>query len=242
MRATNFEFHYRVWFIALIFTAGFGCYGFDHTNAAQALVRRLMGPGLDLGSGAGRHALQCTFALAAALLAAGAVMRTWGSAYLGREVVHDSALRSERVVADGPYRHCRNPLYLGNILGAAGIGSLASRTGWFVLVAGMTVFVLRLIGREESGLLKAQGEAYRAYLAAVPRLWPALRPRLPAGETTARWGQAWRAEAGFCIAAVATIGYAATLDLRYFAGIASVGWAFVLIWTVVKRQRGRAAT
>jgi protein-S-isoprenylcysteine O-methyltransferase Ste14 len=244
MRATNFEFHCRVWINMLIFGAGFLCYRFDRVNAAVALVRILTGPGMDMGSAEARRALQLTFAIAAALVTAAAAMRTWGSAYLDTKVVHDSALRSERLVADGPYRYCRNPLYFGNILGAAGIGLMASRTGWFVLVAGMILFVLRLIGREESGLLEAQGDIYRAYLTAVPRLWPALRPRLPASVRTAQWEQAWAGEAGFWIAAVAAIGYAATLDLRLFFGIAGISFAlYASIRVVLKRQRrDRAAS
>jgi hypothetical protein len=42
--------------------------------------------------------------------AAGAFLRTWGTAYLGAEVVKDSAMHGGAVVADGPYRHVRNPL------------------------------------------------------------------------------------------------------------------------------------
>ena len=44
-------------------------------------------------------------------LAAG--LRTWGAAYLRTEVVHDTAQHSEALVADGPFRYTRNPLYLG---------------------------------------------------------------------------------------------------------------------------------
>jgi len=43
-------------------------------------------------------------------------------AYLHSSVVHDSQLHSDRLVADGPYRRVRNPLYLGNILLAFGLG------------------------------------------------------------------------------------------------------------------------
>lgn len=76
-------------------------------------------------------------------------MRTWGAAYLRSEVVHDSNLRNETLVADGPFRYVRNPLYFGNVLLAAGMGLFASRLGWLILALGMVVFVYRLIGREE---------------------------------------------------------------------------------------------
>jgi protein-S-isoprenylcysteine O-methyltransferase Ste14 len=242
MRATDFEFRYRVFFIMLIFWAGFACYSFDRVNSAVALARLLDGRGMGAGFGHGRLALHFAFAIAAALITAGAGMRTWGSAYLGREVVHDRALHLEKLVADGPYRHCRNPLYFGNILAAAGVAFMASRTGGFVLIAGMILFALRLIGREESGLLKAQGEAYRTYLAVVPRLWPALRPRVPSGGTIPQWGQALAGEAAFWITALAAVGYAAVLNLRIFFGIAGIAVAiFGLVRAVLKVRRPRRA-
>ena len=46
-------------------------------------------------------------------LAAG--LRTWGAAYLRTEVVHDTAQHSEALVADGPFRYTRNPLYLASL-------------------------------------------------------------------------------------------------------------------------------
>ena len=45
MRATDFEFRYRFWFITLIFSLAFSCYTFDHVNAAVALVKLLAGRG-----------------------------------------------------------------------------------------------------------------------------------------------------------------------------------------------------
>ena len=89
-----------------------------------------------LNSLAARHALQGLFVLSATLVTAAAWIRTWGGAYLRTEVVHDTAVRTERLVADGPYRHLRNPLYFGNMLLAAGMAMLASRTGAVVIDPG----------------------------------------------------------------------------------------------------------
>ncbi len=105
MRATDFEFRYRFWFITLIFSLAFSCYTFDHVNAAVALVKLLAGRGFDMNSLAARQGIQILFALSATLVIAAAWMRTWGSAYLRAEVVHDSALRTEKLVADGPFRY-----------------------------------------------------------------------------------------------------------------------------------------
>ena len=182
------------------------------------------------------------FAVAALLVTAAAMMRTWAAAYLQSEVVHDPEMRTASVVADGPYRHVRNPLYLANILMSFGLGLMASRLGWVVIVVGMLIFMYRLIGREEAALLAGQGERYRAYHAAVPRLWPALAPRLPSAGSQARWRQAWRGEAFFWGFALASAAFAATLQLRYFGAIFVADFLFyVLLLPLWQRSRERSA-
>ncbi len=125
------------------------------------------------------NAYRLIFAFGALLLIVAAGLRTWGTSYLQAEVLRDTHLHTERLLADGPYRHVRNPLYLGNIFLAAGIGLMASRIGCLILLLGMTVFVIRLLLPEESELWRDQGEPYRFYCAAVPRVVPSLRPRMP---------------------------------------------------------------
>ncbi len=39
------------------------------------------------------------------------------------------------MVIDGPFRFTRNPLYIGNVSLAAGIGVVATPFGWLLLVA-----------------------------------------------------------------------------------------------------------
>ena len=82
-----------------------------------------------------------TIAIGALLVFAAAVLRTWASAYLRTEVVHDTSQHSKALVADGPFRFTRNPLYLANVPMAAGIGLLSSRLGWLFLVAANWLFV-----------------------------------------------------------------------------------------------------
>ena len=96
-------------------------------------------------------------------------------------------MHSDRLTAGGPYRYVRNPLYLGTILLALGLGAMATRFGSAIMVVGVPVIVYRLILREEAGLLASQGESYREYFRAVPRLIPALRPRVPLGEARPDW-------------------------------------------------------
>jgi protein-S-isoprenylcysteine O-methyltransferase Ste14 len=92
-----------------------------------------------------------------------------------------AAQHSDALVADGPFRYTRNPLYLANLPMAAGIGVLASRWGFVFLVLANWIFVYRLILREEEALRHSQGESYRAYCEKVLRFWPSFTSRLPPG-------------------------------------------------------------
>jgi protein-S-isoprenylcysteine O-methyltransferase Ste14 len=229
MRATSFEFRYRFWFISLLFWAAFAAYGIDPKNSGTALVHAF---GSDNPRGA--------FVLAALLIGLAALVRTWASAYLQSEKVHDANLRTEGVVADGPYRHLRNPLYLGNFLLALGMGLLVSRLGFAILVLGHAIFLLRLIGREESELLASQGERYRAYYDAVPRLVPSLRPRVPAGGLKPSWAQAFGGELFFWILFAGTTYFAVTLESRAIPTVALVGTViYFVMLAVLRRQRAR---
>jgi protein-S-isoprenylcysteine O-methyltransferase Ste14 len=212
MRATDFEFRNRFWVIAALFFVGFSCSFLDHQNAASALVR---------GSETGVHLVLGAGALLAALAAA---VRTWASAYLHTEVVKDHALHADRLVADGPYRHLRNPLYLGTLLLAVCFGLMASRLGFLVIVGGLLVFVLRLIGREEAALSQTQGSAFDAYRARVPRLWPALFPRIPASGAHPQWRQAFIGELAMWAFAIGAGAFAATFDQRLLYAFLALGF------------------
>src|SRR5580658_2452652 len=168
-QASEFEFRARFWFIFGLFWLGFLLYVVDRVNVSVALSRLFLGHP-DENSAQFGHAVLAFFALGTVFVTLGALIRSWAESYLHSSIVHDAALHGEQLVADGPYRYVRNPLYLGNLLLAIGIGVLASRAGFVVLALGMWIFLYRLILREEATLLASQGESYRRYYAAVPRL------------------------------------------------------------------------
>jgi hypothetical protein len=167
-----------------------------------------------------------------------AALRTWGAAYLRTEVVHDTAQHSEALVADGPFRYTRNPLYFANLPIAIGIGVLASRAGFVFLLLANWIFVYRLIYREEESLLKTQGKSYRAYCAAVPRFWPALRPRVPSGNIQPDWGQAFAGESFVWVFGVAELLIAVTLNPTIGVVTFLLGFvAHFLIARQIQKQR-----
>jgi Phospholipid methyltransferase len=80
----------------------------------------------------------------------------------------------ERLVTGGPYRFCRNPMYLGHLIFLAGIA--LSLDSW--LAAAVFVFHAawfdRRVRDDEARLSALFGDPYRAYLARVKRWIPGL--------------------------------------------------------------------
>ncbi|HET6888643.1 MAG TPA: isoprenylcysteine carboxylmethyltransferase family protein [Candidatus Udaeobacter sp.] len=193
VRATKIEFEKRFWIFCAIYFVGFCLSVFDHTSFIAAL-RHLIAPSITHDSVYAERFARVVIAIGALLVFLSAALRTWGTAYLRTAIVHDTAQHSDALVADGPFRYTRNPLYLGSLPMAAGIGVLASVSGFIFLVLANWIFVYRLILREEEALLQSQGESYRAYYETVPRFWPSLRPRVPPGNRRPQWGQAMGGE------------------------------------------------
>jgi protein-S-isoprenylcysteine O-methyltransferase Ste14 len=234
--ASEREFRARFWFILGIFSLGFLLYLVDRQNVCAALSIFIFRH--QPGSSARIDRLIIgLFWVGACLVGLAALIRTWAEAYLHSSIVHDAGLHGEQLVADGPYRHLRNPLYLGNMILAVGIGALAPRSGFFVIVIGMWIIVYRLIGREEITLLASQGEGYRRYLAAVPRLWPAATPQVPASGAKPNWADGFTGEMMMWAAALAMAVFASTQNLGYFWAVFGAGMGIYFLQAYV---RGRA--
>ena len=224
MKATNWEFRNRALLFGLIFSLSFPMYFLDHQNSTAALASWL-------GSGRPSRAdlvARFLFVFAAILLIVAALLRTWASAYLHAGVVYATEVKTTSLVADGPYRQVRNPLYFANVLMVIALGAMMSRLGFFVAVAAMLVFCYRLILREEIELQAVQGEQYEGYRKAVPRLWPAPWPRIASAGRQARWADGFKAESWYWGFAAALVVFAITLKLTLFFAILAA--SLVLFW------------
>jgi len=238
VRATKFEFEHRFWIIMAIYLAGFALTGVDHTPFI-VWARHLIAPEIQKGTPEAETFARIAITVGALLVFVSAIIRTWGAAYLRTDVVHDTAQHSEALVADGPFRYTRNPLYLANVPMAAGIGVLASQSGFILLVLANWIFVYRLIFREEDALRKSQGESYLAYCRSVPRYWPSLRPKVPAGNLEPQWRQAFAGETFVWLFGIAELAIALTLRPEIGYVLFGLGFVahFVISRGIQKRKR-----
>jgi protein-S-isoprenylcysteine O-methyltransferase Ste14 len=74
------------------------------------------------------------------------------------------------IVATGPYRFTRNPIYLGMMLGLVGL-AIAFDSLWLLVMLVPFFLVIRygVVAREEAYLERKFGEVYRRYRACVRR-------------------------------------------------------------------------
>ena len=195
MKASPTEFRFRFLIIAVIFFLGFVApwnywLHLDSIRTWQLLAAWPARSGWISFSAA--TIIVLLFGILCALK--GAALRTWGSACLGTSVVQDAAMHGEGVVAAGPYRHVRNPLYLGTFAHTFALALLMPPSGAVFCVLAVGIFQLRLIAAEESFLATKLGEPYLAYCTKVSRLWFAITPHVPASATRPNWPMAFLGE------------------------------------------------
>jgi protein-S-isoprenylcysteine O-methyltransferase Ste14 len=235
MKASDWEFENRALVFGLLFAVGFSASAIDHRNVTVAVADALA----PLLGARQETVVRALLAVAVFAAVAAALVRTWASAWLHRDIVYASGVRAASLVADGPYRHVRNPLYVGNVLLAAGLGALASRLGFVLLVGGMILFCRRLIAREEAALDAAQRERYEAYRARVPRLWPSLRARVPAAGGAPDWRRGLTSELFAWGFAAALVVFAITLKAALFFAILAASVVALWAMTTIARPSGR---
>ena len=177
VKATRFEFRYRLWIGFAIYVLGFWAPWLRYGPGATRVTTIVVGAGgrtgehacADASSGDGSRDGAGNFSGCR-----GRGFRVWGTAYLGAGIVDLSAMHTQTMVAAGPYRHVRNPLYFGSLVFSLAVAILMPPTGAIFFILAIFVQMLRLILREEAYLTAQQGEPYLAYKARVPRLFPSL--------------------------------------------------------------------
>jgi protein-S-isoprenylcysteine O-methyltransferase Ste14 len=120
------------------------------------------------------------------LAAAGALVALAGGAAriftIGFEYIErggrNRQVYASKLVQGGVFDHCRNPLYLGNILICIGLTLVAHSWTFYLLIPFVLLAYSCIVAAEEAFLRERFGAEYGAYCARVRRWWP-------------RWG-GWR--------------------------------------------------
>jgi protein-S-isoprenylcysteine O-methyltransferase Ste14 len=218
MQATGWEYRLRFAIHVVIYLLGFSAPwtfipalaevpGFSHRSTWLVASTALSGQGWLTFSAA----TVVILVVALLFMGLGGWLRVWGAAYVGSSVVRSASMRGVALLADGPFRRTRNPLYLGTLLHTLGLAILMPPSGSVFAVALIWIFQVRLALAEEPFLAGRFGQPYLDYKAAVPRFLPALVPQVAAAGAQARWLQALLGELYFVAA---------------FLVLAVFGWSF----------------
>lgn len=82
---------------------------------------------------------------------------------------------AEGLVTEGIFKHCRNPLYVGNILMLLGVGILSNSLIYVLIIMPVFLFIYQAIVLAEENFLRGKfGPGFNAYCNKVNRWWPNL--------------------------------------------------------------------
>lgn len=106
------------------------------------------------------------FAVGLALVSLASIGRLWCMAYI-------SGYKTKKLIVEGPYSLCRNPLYFFSFLGILGLG-LTTESFLYTGALVVPFFVLYpwVIRHEEAKLLAKHPDEYSAYFQTIPRFIP----------------------------------------------------------------------
>ncbi|MFA6163287.1 MAG: isoprenylcysteine carboxylmethyltransferase family protein [Methylobacter sp.] len=100
---------------------------------------------------------------------------TIGLAYISRGG-RKRRIYAENLVTDGLFSHCRNPLYLGNVLIVSGFLFVSGNLIGIIVGSLAFMIIYRLIVYSEESFLSTKfAENYAAFCADVPRWFPRLK-------------------------------------------------------------------
>jgi hypothetical protein len=130
MKATDFEYHRQTSVHQFIVATAFLTYLVDREDVVWRFVKDTAAP---------RLFERFFFVLATVFILAGAAICTWARAHR----------RPEGTTGMESYRHLHQSRYIGDLLYAIGLASLAPSWGFIILVAGEALRVFRLTRYEE---------------------------------------------------------------------------------------------
>lgn len=105
---------------------------------------------------------------------------------------------AEELVTSGIFSHCRNPLYVGNILMIVGLGIMSNTVFFILVLIPLFLFFYQAIVRAEENFLEGKfGDAYREYAGRVNRWLPDLTGITDTLRSmTFKWKRVWIKEYG----------------------------------------------
>lgn len=120
----------------------------------------------------GDHLLAVVIGLVVVVLGQTVRAVTIGLEYVARGG-KNQRVYAEDLVTEGIFAHCRNPMYVGNMMVLGGLGLVANSLFFVGIILPLFVlFYMAIVAAEESFLRGKFGEAYEAYTRAVPRWIP----------------------------------------------------------------------
>lgn len=100
---------------------------------------------------------------------------TIGLAYIVRGG-KDKKVYADELVTEGIFNHCRNPLYVGNILMLLGVGILSNSLIYVGILIPLFLFIYQAIVLAEENFLRNKfGKSFNAYCSRVNRWWISLK-------------------------------------------------------------------
>ena len=156
---------------------GYGHFVFRHRNRlfpAVMVVQFLAFPPVRFMDSAAADAWLDVVGLAIALLGQAWRVMIVGLAYIKRGGVNKK-VHADALVTDGIFRHCRNPLYVGNIIVVFGLFVIYNNP-WLYLFGGAFFLIsyMAIVAAEEKFLKAKFGVAYEDYMQRVNRWLPSL--------------------------------------------------------------------
>lgn len=171
---------------------------------------------------------RCVFASATVLVLLAAALRTWAKTYESNKCNYEFDFGTQTWRADGPFRHVRYPLALGDLMFVAGVGSLLSCTGFLIAIVGMGILTLRAIRRGECALHHVGPQAYSELCDRVPRLLPSISARIHSRGAGPRWRRAFRTEASGWACCLMLFAFSITLRDAFAWAIGGAALALAL--------------